>query len=114
MAGELYYASHIYNPLFYAGTARLAEELISQGAPDTIILPVGNGTLLLGLYHGFKRRGSVPRLIAGQLVGMDPITQEFRRRTAAGQATADPRPPMRTGTTSAFGHRSGGASSVDP
>ncbi len=84
MAGELYYASHIYNPLFYAGTARLADELIDSGSvPDTIILPVGNGTLLLGLYHGFKRRGAVPRLIAAQLAGMDPITREFRHRGVA-------------------------------
>ena len=81
MAGEFYYASHIYNPFFYAGTARLADELISQrSVPDTIVLPVGNGTLLLGLYHGFKRRGKVPRVMASQLVGMDPITQEFHRR----------------------------------
>ncbi len=87
MAGELYYASHIYNPLFYAGTARLADELIDQrSVPDTIVLPVGNGTLLLGLYHGFKRRGSVPRLIAGQLAGMDPITEEFRRRAGGAQS----------------------------
>jgi len=81
MAREFCYASHIYNPFFYAGTARLADELISQGIPDTIILPVGNGSLLLGLYHGFKRRGPVPRLIAGQFAGMDPIAREFRRRT---------------------------------
>jgi len=83
-AGELYYASHIYNPFFYAGTGRLADELIDSGSvPDTIILPVGNGTLLLGLYHGFKRRGAVPRLIAAQLVGMDPVTREFRHRGGA-------------------------------
>ncbi|MEE8441334.1 MAG: pyridoxal-phosphate dependent enzyme [Spirochaetia bacterium] len=87
MAGELYYASHIYNPLFYAGTARIAGELIDQrSVPDTIVLPVGNGTLLLGLYHGFKRRGPVPRLIAGQLAGMDPITTEFRRRAGGAQS----------------------------
>jgi threonine synthase len=103
MAAEAYYASHIYNPLFFAGTARLADELILQDAvPDTIILPVGNGTLLLGLYHGFKRRGTVPRLIASQLSGLDPVTlgsalratSRSGRRIAAvvapGIATAQP------------------------
>ena len=95
MVGELYYASHIYNPLFYAGTARLADELISQGIPDTIILPVGNGSLLLGLYHGFKRRGPVPRLIASQLAGTDPIAREYRRQLgeSAPAHDASPRPP---------------------
>ena len=94
MAGELYYASHIYNPLFYAGTARLADELIdSRTVPDTIVLPVGNGTLLLGLYHGFKRRGSVPRLIAGKLAVTDPGTRSAARltaRIAPGIATSHP------------------------
>ena len=109
MAGELYYASHIYNPLFFAGTARLADELIMQDAvPDTIVMPVGNGTLLLGLYHGFKHCGTVPRLIASQLVGMDPITQEFRRRVgepvdAAGYRRPTPRAAARLAATVAPG-----------
>jgi threonine synthase len=74
IARSCYYASHVYNPLFHAGTAGIAAELDAQGeAPDTIILPVGNGTLLLGLYHGFSRLGKVPRLIAAQAAGLSPI-----------------------------------------
>lgn len=77
------YASHIYNPLFNAGTARLADELVEQGeVPDSIVLPVGNGTLLLGLYHGFARHGRTPRLMAAQVSGLDPLVQSVHAGAA--------------------------------
>jgi threonine synthase len=53
-----YYASHIFNPFFLAGTETLAYELWEQlggQAPAMVIVPVGNGGLLLGIHHGFKR-----------------------------------------------------------
>jgi threonine synthase len=65
------YLSHIYHPLFQAGTATLAFELFERGPlPDRIFLAVGQGTLLLGLHHGFRAllaAGAitrVPRLMA--------------------------------------------------
>jgi hypothetical protein len=51
-----HYASHVYNPIGLAGNATTAYELWEQlgRAPQTVVLPVGHGTLLLGLHRGFK------------------------------------------------------------
>ncbi len=57
LAQKIYYASHYYNPFFFQGTKTFAYEIAEQldwHAPDTVILPVGNGTLLLGAYIGFR------------------------------------------------------------
>lgn len=50
------YASHAYLPHSLAGTATLAFEIAEAlgKAPGALILPVGQGTLLLGAYAGFK------------------------------------------------------------
>ena len=52
--GEIY-ASHAYMPHGIPGLATLAYELYEQlgQAPGTVILPIGHGTLLLGLARGF-------------------------------------------------------------
>jgi len=55
-AGDVYYASHVWNPFFLQGTKTFAYEVCEQlgwKAPDTVVLPVGNGTLLLGAWIGF-------------------------------------------------------------
>jgi len=55
-AGGVYYASHVWNPFFLQGTKTFAYEVCEQlgwKAPDTVVLPVGNGTLLLGACRGF-------------------------------------------------------------
>lgn len=47
------YASHVYNPFFFHGTKTIAYELYEQFGntlPGHIILPAGNGTILLGLW----------------------------------------------------------------
>ena len=57
-AHEHYYASHSWNPFFFEGTKTFAYEICEQmnwRAPDFVILPVGNGTLLLGASIGFNR-----------------------------------------------------------
>ena len=41
-----FYASHVWNPLFYEGTKEVVLEL--DPLPDLLVLPVGNGTLVLG------------------------------------------------------------------
>jgi len=45
-----YYASHVYNPMFYQGTKTFIYEVFEQlgRIPDNIFIPTGNGTLLLG------------------------------------------------------------------
>jgi len=47
---RLYYASHVYNPMFYQGTKTYIYEVFEQlgRIPDNLFIPVGNGTLLLG------------------------------------------------------------------
>lgn len=46
----VYYANHVYNPMFYQGTKTFIYEIFEQlgRIPDNLFIPVGNGTLLLG------------------------------------------------------------------
>jgi len=71
-----HYASHAYNPIGLAGNATAAYELWEQlgRAPQAVVLPVGHGTLLLGLHRGFKAllaAGLIDRL--PQLVGVQAL-----------------------------------------
>ncbi|GAA0672092.1 pyridoxal-phosphate dependent enzyme [Natronoarchaeum mannanilyticum] len=84
--GDAYYASHAWNPAFYAGTATLAYEIAAQrdwSAPDAVVLPLGHGTLFLGAYRGFRALREagyvdrVPKLLAGQAAGYAPIAAEL-------------------------------------
>ncbi|HSJ58837.1 MAG TPA: threonine synthase [Anaerolineae bacterium] len=77
-----YYASHVFNPFFIAGIETLAFELweqLGRRAPGHLILPVGSGTLLLGIYRGFCRLHQaglverLPRLVAVQAAACPPI-----------------------------------------
>ncbi|UCF62465.1 MAG: pyridoxal-phosphate dependent enzyme [Anaerolineaceae bacterium] len=49
------YASHVYLPHGLAGMATVAFEIVEQlgRTPGAVILPVGHGSLLLGMYRGF-------------------------------------------------------------
>jgi threonine synthase len=67
------YASHVYLPFGLAGMATVAYELVDQlgGEPGAVILPVGHGTLLLGLDRGFgalREAGAIRR--SPQLLGV--------------------------------------------
>lgn len=82
-AKSKYYASHVYNPLFFEGTKSLAYEISEQvGIPDYIVVPVGNGTMLLGIYQGFKEIGKLPRIIAVQSENCAPVYSKFQSRSA--------------------------------
>jgi threonine synthase len=51
----IFYASHVYNPVFLHGTKTYVFELWEQlggRLPGTLVLPVGNGTLVLGCHLG--------------------------------------------------------------
>ena len=85
-ASEYYYASHCWNPFFIQGTKTFAYEICEQlgwKAPDTVIVPVGNGTILLGAYMGFKDLlydgiiERLPRLIAIQAASCAPLYEAF-------------------------------------
>jgi threonine synthase len=81
---EAWYASHAWNPAFYAGTSTFALELAAQRdwtVPDAVVLPLGHGTLFLGAYRGFKAlrdagwTDSVPRLLGVQATGVAPVVE---------------------------------------
>ena len=80
------YASHLWHPLFIEGIKTLAYEIAEQDAwqaPDAILCPVGAGSILLGLYRGFKdlvAAGTVeriPRLVAVQSEHVSPLYRAF-------------------------------------
>ena len=71
----VFYASHIYNPFFLQGTKTFAYEIweqLGRQVPGTVVVPVGNGTLLFGAAIGFRElvvagaSATVPRLVAVQ------------------------------------------------
>jgi threonine synthase len=83
-SGAGWYASHAWNPAFYAGTETMAFEIAADRgwqAPDTLVCPLGHGTQFLGAYRGFEKLleagwiDSVPRLYGAQAAGYDPIVQ---------------------------------------
>jgi threonine synthase len=76
------YASHCWDPLFFHGTKTLAYELwesLGGRAPDHVITPVGHGTMLLGLWLGFRElvlAGAIsrlPRFVAVQSAACAPL-----------------------------------------
>ncbi|MBC2399335.1 threonine synthase [Clostridium tetanomorphum] len=84
---EGFYASHVYNPFFYQGTKTYAYEIYEQlngQIPQALVIPVGNGTLVLGCYYGFKELmelkliNKMPRIIAVQAEGCSPIYTAFK------------------------------------
>lgn len=78
--GSDYYASHIYNPLFADGIKSMAHEIYRQlgdAVPDYIFVPIGNGSLLLGLYQGFVEIGRLPHLVGVQSTKCAPVVEAF-------------------------------------
>ena len=84
------YASHAYLPHGLAGYATLAYELFEQlgQAPGAVVLPAGQGNLLLGLGRGFQamQRGgvisSLPVLLGVQALACAPLWAVFQYGTA--------------------------------
>jgi threonine synthase len=85
--GDIWYASHAWNPAFFAGTKTFALEVAAQRdwtAPDAVVIGVGHGTLFLGAYRGFKslyKAGWIdrmPQMLAAQADGYAPIVESVR------------------------------------
>jgi threonine synthase len=64
-----FYASHVHNPWFWEGVGRFVEELDPR--PDSVVVPLGNGTLVLGA----RRSGC--RIVAVQAAACAPIAEAF-------------------------------------
>jgi threonine synthase len=104
-AAHAYYASHVWNPFFLQGTKTFAYEVCEQlgwVAPDVVILPVGNGTLLLGAYLGLcdlREAGLIehlPRLIGVQAATCAPLARAYARN-ASQPAVVQHKPTMAEG-----------------
>ena len=97
-AGGGFYASHVENPFFTEGTKTWAFEVFEQlgDAPAEVVMcPVGNGSLFLGVEHGFRYlfdqgvTTRVPRMVAAvQAKGWSPL---------AGDVAEDRRAPLADG-----------------
>jgi threonine synthase len=106
-----YYASHSWNPFFLQGTKTFAYEVCEQlgwRAPDTVVLPAGNGTLVLGAAIGFGELHAAgiidrrPRIVAVQARACAPLYEAF---TADGyvRRKLDRLPPVQAQPTLAEG-----------
>lgn len=82
-----FYASHVYNPYFLHGTKTYGYELwedLGGRLPEVIVLPVGNGTLVLGVWlaitelreHGLI--ATVPPIVAVQAAAVAPLARAWR------------------------------------
>ena len=111
-SAQTFYASHNWQPFFLEGTKTLAYELWEDfgfAAPDAVIVPVGAGSLLLGLWFGFKellRAGQIARacrastppsrcncspVAASFAAGVDtPVAREVTPTVAEGTAIKAP------------------------
>jgi threonine synthase len=98
-----FYASHNWSPHFVTGLKSLAYEMAEQlnwEAPDWIVAPVGGGSLILGLYEGWRDLvdagyvDKLPHLAAVQAnncapvyaawsQGLDDVPMVEKRATAA-------------------------------
>lgn len=82
----VFYASHVFNPYFLHGTKTYVYELwedLGGRLPDTLVVPVGNGTLLLGAALATEELYTLglittrPRLVAVQAEAVSPLARAF-------------------------------------
>ncbi|MCH8864222.1 MAG: threonine synthase [Chloroflexi bacterium] len=90
-ARHTYYASHVWNPFFFQGTKTFAFEVCEQlgwKSPGAVVLPAGNGTLVIGAHIGFNELldagiiDKVPAIIAVQAESCAPLHKAFRENRA--------------------------------
>jgi threonine synthase len=100
-AGGAWYASHVYRPEFVHGVKTLAFELWEQldEPPRAVVVPAGNGTLVQGLWLGFRelaacgRARSVPAIVAVQAERCAPLAGMPPAGPTAASGIAIPHPP---------------------
>ncbi|TDI34034.1 MAG: pyridoxal-phosphate dependent enzyme [Acidobacteria bacterium] len=100
-ARDGFYAGHAWNPWFRWGPCTLAWEIVEDldgRIPDAVVMPVGQGGILLGLFHGFNalhgagRISGLPRLVAAQAAACAPVVRGWLTQ-------ADQVPPVEVGPT---------------
>ena len=113
-----WYASHVYRPAFVHGVKTLAFELWEQlggRSPGRVVVPAGNGTLVLGLYLGFRELadrghiGHLPAIVAVQAERCAPLAGRRPAGPTAATGIAIAHPPRgRRGSSGHPGHPGGG------
>jgi threonine synthase len=87
-----FYASHVYHPFFLHGTKTYVLELWEQlggRLPGILVLPVGNGTLVLGAYLACRELlgqgliAAIPPIVAVQAADCAPLASAISRGLAA-------------------------------
>jgi len=86
----LYYANHVYNPFFYQGTKTYIYETYEElhRIPENIFIPLGNGTLFLGIIKGLEELlasgciDHLPQLIAVQSERCAPLAAAAEQKSA--------------------------------
>ncbi len=88
-ANNSFYASHNWNPFFLEGIKTIAFEIWEQlnwKAPDNIIVPAGQGSLVLGCYQGFRELQAageiekIPHIFAIQSANCAPLFEAFQKK----------------------------------
>ncbi|MFA5698728.1 MAG: threonine synthase [Sphaerochaeta sp.] len=80
----IYYASHIFNPLFWEGTKTYIYEIFEtlKALPEVLVIPVGNGTLLMGVCL------ALTELLEWHLIDKYPLVVAVQAAHCAPLATA--------------------------
>ena len=78
-----FYASHVYNPWFWEGTATMVLEL--DPLPDTLLLPFGNGTLVLGARSALRQLDAAGRcrIVAVRAASLPTVAEGIAIATPA-------------------------------
>jgi len=107
--------STLKEPFRLEGKKTMGYEIAERGhwqLPDVIIYPTGGGTGLIGIWKAFREllelgwiSGPLPRMVAVQTEGCDPIVSAFRQKAIHAPAHPDPAPTIANGlrVPSAFG-----------
>ena len=83
----IFYASHVFHPYFAHGVKTYGYEIWEQSGgllPDTVVVPAGNGTLVIGCHLAFRElveaglADRMPTLVAVQAAGCAPVAEAFR------------------------------------
>lgn len=101
----VFYASHVFHPYFLHGVKTYGYEIwesSGQTLPDTVVVPVGNGTMVLGCHLAFGELVAAglaeraPAIVAVQTAGCAPLADAFARGDSV-PATVDVRPTVAEG-----------------
>ena len=96
---HVFYASHVWHPGYALAMQTIAWEIweqLGRRAPEWVIMPVGNGSLLRGVRWGFrslqkaKYIQELPRLVAVQAEACAPLLARSQNAYRAGRFVATP------------------------